>query len=243
MKYIFILMFLLFGSLLFAQEKNTLQILRYNRNEGIIFDFTNDNKYFLLNKYFGYSYDKTSITEDNDFNENIIKTFDYNMLSKNNELGIVNYADTIKITPKLNYKDINFAIKNILIKNSSYKFKESKYGYYLITLIIRQSFYSDNRYTISLSIRPNEIIINANFKLGLDDFDLYDFDTEKQPYNTPLFSYDTDIYFSGTIAERKFRPKKAFHQLYTFASILEVRKRLKDIIEVHLNDILEIKNN
>lgn len=243
MKYIFILMFLLFGSLLFSQEKNTLQILRYNRNEGLIFDFSNDNKYFLLNKYFGYSYDKTSIAEDNEINQNIIRNIDFNMLSKNNELGIVNYADTIKINPKLNFKDINFAIKNILIKNSSYKFKESKYGYYLITLIIRQNFYSDNRYTISLSIRPNEIIINANFKLGLDDFDLYDFDTEKQPYNTPFFSYDIDTYNNSSIPERKFRPNKAFHQLYTFASILEVRKRLKDIIVVHLNDILETKNN
>ena len=115
MRYFFILFFLSLGSVLFGQEKNVTQILRYNRNEGIIFDFSNDNKYFLLNKYFGYSYDKKTITEDDEINENIIKKIDYNILSKNNELGIVNYADTIKINPKLNFKDINFAIKNILI--------------------------------------------------------------------------------------------------------------------------------
>jgi hypothetical protein len=243
MRYIFILIFLSLGSVLFGQEKNVTQILRYNRNEGIIFDFSNDNKYFLLNKYFGYSFNKISTNEDNEFNENLIKNFNYNLLSKNNELGIVNYTDTIKINPKLNFEDINFAIKNILIKNSSYKYKESKYGYYLITLIIRQNFYSDNRYTISLSIRPNEIIINANFKLGLYDFDILDFDTEMQPYNAPLYSYDKEMYYSGRIVERKFRPTKAFHQLYTFASISEVRKRVKDIIELHLNDILQTKNN
>ena len=123
MRYFFILFFLSLGNVLFGQEKNVIQILRYNRNEGIIFDFSNDNKYFLLNKYFGYSYDKKTITEDDEINENIIKKIDYNILSKNNELGIVNYSDTIKINPKLNFEDINFAIKNILIKNSSYKYK------------------------------------------------------------------------------------------------------------------------
>ena len=62
MRFIFILIFLSLGTVLFGQEKNVIQILRYNRNEGIIFDFSNDNKYSLLNKYFGYSFDKISIT-------------------------------------------------------------------------------------------------------------------------------------------------------------------------------------
>ena len=41
MRYFFILFFLSLGNVLFGQEKNVIQILRYNRNEGIIFDFSN----------------------------------------------------------------------------------------------------------------------------------------------------------------------------------------------------------
>jgi hypothetical protein len=123
MKYrslIFFNIFFCFCLTSFAQQKSSTeneQLFNYEKKDAIIFDFSNYNEYNLVSKYFNYSFRAARAEEDDEINEKIIKSFDFNILSKNKEKGIVYFEDTFYYPPSLNFEDGSFAIKTLFSKN------------------------------------------------------------------------------------------------------------------------------
>jgi hypothetical protein len=239
MRVLFVLSLIIFPLIIFSQEAtNTSQLYRFLRNDAVIFDFSNRSQYSLVKKYFNFSSDKETLSEDIALNEALIKNVDFNLLSMNNELGMVHYIDTIFFKDGINFDDGNFLIKNIFNKNLSYVFNINKYGFYLNSIIIRDFYSSDLIIPISISIRLNCIIIKSRFRLNLNK-DNYDVFSERFPYNDPNFS--NDIKTSDYKPVISFNQNFAYHQLNTISKILESRELFKKLIIDGMNDIIKSK--
>jgi hypothetical protein len=218
----------------YSQKDYENTILRYNNKDKIIIDFTNTNSDLLLKKQLNY----------NPINENIyelekqFKNIDLNMFSNNLKLGKVEFIDTVNIPLNLKFDESNFAIRNFINRSYTKSIKESKFGIYFITIILRHSLYSDALYTIQLSVRPGQILIKTNFNYYplTSGF----FTTKQVAYNDQLYvyrKYDDD---DNTLNE--FNPTKAYKQLYFLASIIESKSRIHNLIEDCIKDVGRINN-
>lgn len=234
MKIKFILVLMCICINVFSQKDSDNTILRYDNKDKIIIDFTNSNSDLLLKKQLNY----------NPINENInelekqFKNIDLNMFSNNLKLGKVEFIDTVNIPLNLNFDESNFAIRNFINRSYTKSIKESKFGIYFITVILRHSLYSDVLYTIQLSVRPGQILIKTNFNYYplTSGF----FTTKQIAYNDQLYvyrKYDDD---DNTLNE--FNPTKAYKQLYFLASIIESKNRIHNLIEDCIKDVEKIKN-
>ena len=96
-KLILLNIFFCFCLTSFAQQKTNSendQLFNYEKKDAIIFDFSNYNEYSLVSKYFNYSFRAVRAEEDDEINEKIIKSFNFDILSKNKQKGIVYFEDT-----------------------------------------------------------------------------------------------------------------------------------------------------
>ena len=231
-KFILILMCICVN--VFSQKDYENIILRYDNKDKIIIDFTNTNSDLLLKKQLNY----------NPINENInelekqFKNIDLNRFSNNLMLGKVEFIDTVNIPLNLKFDESNFAIKNFINRSYTESIKESKFGIYFITVILRHSLYSDKLYTIQLNVRPGQILIKTNF----DYYPLSSgfFNTKEIAYNDQLYVYRK--YDDDDMTLNKFNPTKAYKQLYFLASIIESKNRIHDLIEDCIKDVEKIKN-
>lgn len=216
----------------FSQKQETGEIYRYLNKDAIIFDYSTEKSSLLINKYFGIS----------DLNEDLVaavyKTTNFDLLSPNNIIGEFIINDTISVNQKLNFEDINFAIKNLIGNNGIYGIKENKYGYYLINLILRFSNYSDEIIRVSIKIRKNSIIISSKNYLYINVYNQVI--PRKIAYNDKAFGYDIRENADGR-SSLVFVPEIALKQLYYYASILETKKRFIELINKNLDDVLKIK--
>lgn len=240
MKQFFVIILVIFPLIIFSQETtNTSQLYRFLRNDAVIFDFSNRSQYSLVKKYFNFSSDKETKSEDIAFNEELVKNVNFNILSMKNELGMVHYTDTIFFKDGVNFDDGNFLIKNIFNKNLSYLFNINKYGFYLNSIIVREYYSSDLIIPISISVRLNCIIIQSRFRLNItkDNFDVF---SESFPYNDPNFS--NDVVTSDYQPVITFSQSLAYHQLNTISKILESRNLFKKLIIEGMEDIIKSKS-
>jgi hypothetical protein len=220
-----------------AQQKSNTendQLFNYEKKDAIIFDFSNYNEYNLVSKYFNYSFQAARAEEDDEINERIIKSFDFDILSKNKEKGVVYFEDTFYYPPSLNFEDGSFAIKTLFSKNINYTFNYNKYGFYLFNFIIRSYTSSDILIPISVKVRNNCIILKSRFNLYLYKSSLFLISNDKKPYNDPTFAFRGEV---GLI----FRPTLAYNQLNRYAQIFEMRSMFKDQILGIFQDIIKIK--
>jgi len=230
-------LFLCFCLNSFAQQKGSSeseQLFNYEKKDAIIFDFSNYNKYSLVSKYFNYSFKEARAEEDDAINEKIIKSFDFDILNKYKERGIVYFEDTFYYPPSLNFEDGSFAIKTLFSKNINYTFNYNKYGFYLFNFILRSSYSSDLLSPISVKIRNDCIILKSRFNLYLYKSNLFLISNDKKAYNDPTFAFRGDV---GLV----FRPSLAYYQLNKYAQIFEMRSMFKDQILGIYQDIIKIK--
>lgn len=212
----------------YSQKQEVGEIYRYSNKDAIVFDYSTEKSSILIKKYFGVS----------DQNEDLIaavyKTLNFDLLSPNNIIGELIINDTINVDPKLNFEDINFAIRNLIINYGNYNVNENKYGYYLMNMIIRHSYYSDEIFRVSIKIRKNSVIIESknNFYINVYNQVI----PRKIAYNDKAFGYDIKENAEG-LSSLVFVPEIALKQLYYYATILETKKRFKDLIYKNLVDI------
>lgn len=160
------------------------------------------------------------------------------MFSNNLKFGKVEFIDTVNIPLNLKFDESNFAIKNFINRSYTKSIKESKFGIYFITVILRHPLYSDKLYTIQLNVRPGQILIKTNF----DYYPLSSgfFTTKEIAYNDHLYVYRK--YDGDDITLNEFNPTKAYKQLYFLASIIESKNRIHNLIEDCIKDVEKIKN-
>lgn len=153
MKYL-IFIFLIFSKNTFSQINKSIEIFRYTNKDAIVFDYSASNPDFLINKQFKIENDANQISE-------FYKKFNFNIFSPSQKIGEFVINDTLDFNEKVDFDDINFAIKSLICSNSNYKFSENKYGYYLVNIIIRHSYYNDDILRLAFKILPNSIVIES----------------------------------------------------------------------------------
>jgi hypothetical protein len=234
--------FLTFTILSKSQDKSQSNdiIYRFERNDAIIFDYSNYDEYRLLNKHFDYEYKLPTTYEDDEFNRILYKSINFNVLSKNKEEGIVYFEDTISFPSNFTFEDGNFLVKNLISKNIGGDYNYNKYGLYFLTFTIRNSFTSDILMPVSIKVRNNYLIIKSRFSLYLYKFNLLPFDYEIKPYNDPFFAYRGNI-DNANDPNIRFRPNLAYEQLNKYSLILETRTRYKDYFKNFIIDLKKIK--
>ena len=234
--------FLTFTVLSKSQEKSQSNdiLYRFERNDAIIFDYSNYDEYRLLNKHFGYEYKLPTAYEDDEFNKVLYKKINFNVLSKNNEEGIVYFEDTISFPSNFTFEDGNFLVKNFISKNIGGDYNYNKYGFYFLTFTIRNFFTSDILMPVSIKVRNNYLIIKSRFSLYLYKSNLFLFDSDIKPYNDPFFAYRGNVENTND-PNIQFRPNLAYEQLYKYSLILETRTRYKDYFKNFITDLKKIK--
>ena len=237
-KLILLNIFFCFCLTSFAQQKTNSendQLFNYEKKDAIIFDFSNYNEYSLVSKYFNYSFRAVRAEEDDEINEKIIKSFNFDILSKNKEKGIVYFEDTFYYPSSLNFEDGSFAIKTLFSKNINYTFNYNKYGFYLFSFILRSNSSSDMLIPVSVKVRNNCIILKSRFNLYLYKSSLFVISNDKKAYNDPTFAFRGE-------SDLIFRPTLAYNQLNKYAQIFEMRSMFKNQIIGTFQDIIRIKN-
>jgi hypothetical protein len=225
-----------------SQEKSQSNdiLYRFERNDAIIFDYSNYDEYRLLNKHFGYEYKLPTAYDDDEFNKVLYKKINFNVLSKNNEEGIVYFEDTVSFPSNFTFEDGNFLVKNFISKNIGGDYNYNKYGLYFLTFTIRNFFTSDILMPVSIKVRNNYLIIKSRFSLYLYKSNFFLFDSDIKPYNDPFFFFFFNV-DNANDPNIQFRPNLAYEQLYKYSLILETRTRYKDYFKNFIIDLKKIK--
>lgn len=236
MKLVFnFLLILLFGPLLSKAQFTIIKdvgsvkkTINLNSNGFIYFYFNADNEN-LVNTTFGIK-DKRSLDIINYANCN------FNLLSKNNEVGRLYFSDTIKYPNQINYSIINELVGQILNNSITRNFKENNLGLYYFDAKIYFSYGNTEDLNYKLFIKNDELILECDQKMNFFTYEHQAYDgSEKEIdfYNSP----EIGKIANGTNNELRFRRDKAFKQLSNIAIFNDVRGKIKQYFEQYLNEI------
>ena len=236
MKLVFnFILILLFGPL-FTKAQFTIikdvgtvkKTINLNSNGFIYFYFNADNEN-LVNATFGIK-DKRSLDIINYANCN------FNLVSKNNEVGRLYFSDTIKYPKQINASILNAFVGQILNHSVTRNFKENNLGLYYFDAKIYFSYGNTEDLNYKLFIKNDELILECDQRMNFFTYEHQAYDgSEKEIdfYNSP----EIGKIANGTNNELRFRRDKAFKQLSNIAIFNDVRGKIKQYFEQYLNEI------
>ena len=236
MKYLKLFIIVLFFSPLIAKSQFTIlkdvgtvkKTINLNSNGFIYFYFNADNEN-LVNNTFGIK-DKRSLDIINYAN------CDFNLVSKNKEVGRIYFSDTIKYPKELNYSILNDLVGQILNNSVTRNFKENNLGLYYFDAKIYFSYGNTEDLNYKLFIMNDELILECDQIMNFFTYEHQAYDGSEKDidyYNSP----EIGKIANGTNNDLRFRRDKAFKQLSNIAIFNDVRTKIKQYFEQYLNEI------